>query len=140
MIAPRVGWDDYVHLAFDEIRHYSRRSMQVARWLTAAVEDLLTLAPGDRRGVLQEQLDLSSERCIGSSTTPWTTRRSVTSYAGCERRPPFDDFRLQRPSEREGPLRPHATCRLEPAPDAPDRRQRNTRPISSRPCTSSPVT
>ena len=53
-----MTWGDYVHLAFDEIRMAGAGSPQVARRLRAALEDLLTVAPQERRKPLQEQLDL----------------------------------------------------------------------------------
>ena len=51
-----LSWDDYVHLAFDEIRLAGAGSPQVARRLHAAIADLLTITPADRRPVLKEQL------------------------------------------------------------------------------------
>ena len=51
-------WEDYVHLAFDEIRIAGAGSPQVARRLHAALEDLLTVAPQERKQCLQEQLVL----------------------------------------------------------------------------------
>jgi uncharacterized membrane protein len=51
-------WDDYVHLAFDEIRMAGAGSPQVARRLRAALEDLLAIAPQERKASLQDQLDL----------------------------------------------------------------------------------
>ncbi|MEP7179042.1 MAG: DUF2254 domain-containing protein [Pseudonocardiales bacterium] len=53
-----MTWEAYVHLAFDEIRLAGAGSPQVARRMQAALRDLLTIAPPDRRDVLQEQLDL----------------------------------------------------------------------------------
>lgn len=58
IVAPRFSWDDYVRLAFDEIRHYSGRSIQVTRRLTGAVEDLLAVAPPPRRPALEQQREL----------------------------------------------------------------------------------
>ena len=55
---PSMTWEDYVHLAFDEIRMAGAGSPQVARRLRAALEDLLTVAPQERKRALQEQLDL----------------------------------------------------------------------------------
>lgn len=60
IIAPRFSWDDYVRLAFDEIRHYGGRSIQVTRRLTGAVEDLLTVTPEGRRPALEQQRELLS--------------------------------------------------------------------------------
>ncbi len=52
-----MSWDDYVHLAFDEIRLAGAGSPQVARRMHAALEDLLTIAPPDRKSALKQQLD-----------------------------------------------------------------------------------
>jgi uncharacterized membrane protein len=53
-----MTWEDYVHLAIDEIRMAGAGSPQVARCLRAALQDLLTIAPPERQVVLKEQLDL----------------------------------------------------------------------------------
>ena len=58
LITPSMAWEDYVHLAFDEIRMAGAGSPQVARRLRAALEDLLTVAPLERKCALREQLDL----------------------------------------------------------------------------------
>jgi uncharacterized membrane protein len=51
-------WEDYVHLAFDEIRIAGAGSPQIPRRLRAALEDLLAIAPAERKRALQEQLEL----------------------------------------------------------------------------------
>ena len=53
-----MTWEDYVHLAFDEIRMAGAGSPQVARRLRAALEDLLTITPEERQNALKEQLTL----------------------------------------------------------------------------------
>jgi uncharacterized membrane protein len=58
LVTSVVTWEDYVHLAFDEIRMAGAGSPQVARRLRAALEDLLTVAPQERKHCLQHQLDL----------------------------------------------------------------------------------
>jgi hypothetical protein len=45
LVVPTLGWDGFVRLAFDEIRLAGAGSPQVTRRLTAALEDLLTIAP-----------------------------------------------------------------------------------------------
>jgi uncharacterized membrane protein len=55
---PTLDWDGYVRLAFDEIRLAGAGSPQVARRLRAALEDLKTVVPPDRRAALDRQLDL----------------------------------------------------------------------------------
>ena len=58
LVTPSMSWDDYVHLAFDEIRIAGAGSPQIARRLRAALEDLLAMAPQERKKPLQAQLDL----------------------------------------------------------------------------------
>ncbi len=58
LVMPAMTWEDYVHLAFDEIRMAGARSPQIARRLRAALEDLLTVAPPDRECALKKQLNL----------------------------------------------------------------------------------
>ncbi len=58
LVTQSMTWDDYVHLAFDEIRMAGAGSPQVARRLRAALDDLLTIAPHERKRSLQQQLDL----------------------------------------------------------------------------------
>ncbi|HEX2363298.1 MAG TPA: DUF2254 family protein, partial [Jiangellaceae bacterium] len=58
LIVPSMDWDAYVHLAFDEIRLAGAGSPQVPRRLRAALEDLIEVAPPERREVLRRQLDL----------------------------------------------------------------------------------
>ena len=53
-----MTWDAYVHLAFDEIRLAGAGSPQVSRRLKAALTDLRSIAPPERVGVLDEQLEL----------------------------------------------------------------------------------
>ncbi len=58
LIVPAMDWDDFVHLAFEEIRLAGAASPQVTRKLQAALEDLKRVAPQDRQAVLDEQLEL----------------------------------------------------------------------------------
>ncbi len=58
LVIPSMDWDAYVHLAFDEVRLAGAGSPQVTRRLVAALEDLLAIAPAQRRPVLDEQLEL----------------------------------------------------------------------------------
>jgi uncharacterized membrane protein len=53
-----LRWDDYVLLAFEEIRLAGASSPPVARRLQSALDDLLSVAPADRRAALLEQLSL----------------------------------------------------------------------------------
>lgn len=58
LVTQSMTWEQYVHLAFDEIRIAGAGSPQVARRLHAALEDLQTIAPPGRKRPLQDQLDL----------------------------------------------------------------------------------
>jgi uncharacterized membrane protein len=54
---PVRSWDDYVLLAFEEIRLAAASSPQIARRLRAALLDLKTVASPERQPALDEQLD-----------------------------------------------------------------------------------
>ena len=58
LTVPMVGWDDYVWLAFTELRVAGAGSPQIPRRIRAAIEDLLEIAPPDRRPPLEQQLQL----------------------------------------------------------------------------------
>jgi uncharacterized membrane protein len=58
LTVPVMSWEAYVHLVFDEVRLAGIESPQVTRRLVAALDDLLTIAPPERRPPLQRQLDL----------------------------------------------------------------------------------
>ena len=58
LITPTIPWETYVQLAFDEIRHYGKHSLQVASRLKAMLEDLVDVAPLERRPPLERQLRL----------------------------------------------------------------------------------
>lgn len=64
---PAMQWEAYVHLAFDEIRLAGAQSPQVARRLRAALDDLVAVAPPERRAPLEEQLELL--RCAVESSS-----------------------------------------------------------------------
>ena len=58
LVTKQQGWEDYVHLAFDEIRMAGAGSPPVARRLAAALRDLRSIALPERLAVLDEQLAL----------------------------------------------------------------------------------
>jgi uncharacterized membrane protein len=58
LTVPTMSWEAYVHLAFDEIRLVGAGSPQISRRLNAALTDLRSVAPAERRQVLDEQLEL----------------------------------------------------------------------------------
>src|SRR5688500_11031958 len=52
------NWEDFVHLAFWEIRHYGAENIQVARRLRAMGENLIQSLPEYRHAALQQELAL----------------------------------------------------------------------------------
>ena len=52
------NWDDFVELAFREIRLYGAENFQIARRLRAMVEGLAADLPEERRPALLHELDL----------------------------------------------------------------------------------
>jgi uncharacterized membrane protein len=58
LIVHEVTWDEYVELATSEIRLYGSSSLQVHRRLRAMLDDLRSVAQGDRLPSLDRQLDL----------------------------------------------------------------------------------
>jgi uncharacterized membrane protein len=58
VIAPVMGWDDYVQLAFVEIRMAGAPSPQVARRLKEVLDDLIACAPQGRRPPLERERSL----------------------------------------------------------------------------------
>jgi uncharacterized membrane protein len=58
-------WDDFLSLAFDEIRYYGATSIQVMRRMKALVHDLISILPEERQPALrhwQERLQLTVAR------------------------------------------------------------------------------
>ena len=58
VIFPTPNWDDFVQLAFREIRLYGAENFQVARRLRAMVNNLVEILPESRRSALRVELDL----------------------------------------------------------------------------------
>jgi len=52
------NWQDFVHLAFCEIRHFGAEQMQIARRLRAMIENLVRALPEHRNAALRQELDL----------------------------------------------------------------------------------
>ncbi len=67
LVVPTLDWDAYVHLAFVEIRQAGARSPQVSRRLAAALDDLLAIAPPDRRPVLESERDALARNTAGEN-------------------------------------------------------------------------
>jgi len=52
------NWEDFVHLAFSEIRYYGAGNLQIVRRLRAMIEDLIETLPERRHPCLQQQLEI----------------------------------------------------------------------------------
>lgn len=76
---PVMDWEAYVHLVFDEIRVAGARSPQVTRRLLAALEDLLGIAPPDRRAALEEQRALLRDELSDENTDERVRRFGLTA-------------------------------------------------------------
>ncbi len=62
VVVPRVTWDDYVHLALDEIRHWGAKSIQVHKRIASMLDDLAGVVGPERCMVLEEQKRLLDAR------------------------------------------------------------------------------
>lgn len=85
LAVPAARWDDYVSLAFDEVRQYGHSSVQVARRLRATVDDLLTIAPLERRRALEREqrlLQLSVARSFPDLEDQQTAEHPDTQGLG----------------------------------------------------------
>jgi uncharacterized membrane protein len=62
LVVPFPAWEDFLTLAFDEIRGYGADSVQVMRRMKALAADLISALPAERHGPLrrqQQRLDAS---------------------------------------------------------------------------------
>jgi uncharacterized membrane protein len=53
LVVPFPAWEDFLRLAFDEIRSYGASSVQVMRRMNALVSDLIAVVPEERRASLR---------------------------------------------------------------------------------------
>ena len=58
VVFPTPNWDDFVQLAFREIRLYGAENFQIARRLRAMIDNLVATLPESRRRALRQELDL----------------------------------------------------------------------------------
>jgi uncharacterized membrane protein len=82
LVVAQPGWHVYVALAFEEIRHYGRDSVQVLRRLRSAAENLLAELPEDRHGPLERQLSLIDDAIERSF--PTDAERDVARHADAQ--------------------------------------------------------
>jgi uncharacterized membrane protein len=77
LLVKTMSWDNYVHLAFDEIRLAGATSPQVSRRLVAALIDLRRIALPERIEALDEQLGLLRAATIEAMDDPRDARRAL---------------------------------------------------------------
>lgn len=77
LVTRTMAWEDYVHLAFDEIRVAGAGSPQVVRRLHAALKDLIAIAPQGRKAALREQLELLKSLAKREIDEPSDLQRSL---------------------------------------------------------------
>ena len=53
LVVPHPSWEDFVTLAFDEIRYYGATSVQVMRRMRALAADLIAALPAERHATLR---------------------------------------------------------------------------------------
>ncbi|HEY8277653.1 MAG TPA: DUF2254 domain-containing protein [Methyloceanibacter sp.] len=58
VIFPTPNWDDFVQLAFREIRLYGAGNFQIARRFRAMIDNLVATLPESRRPALRQELEL----------------------------------------------------------------------------------
>lgn len=58
---PALSWEGFVKLSFEEIRRAGAASPQITRRLSSAIDDLLEIAPAERRPALDQQRALLQE-------------------------------------------------------------------------------
>jgi uncharacterized membrane protein len=56
------NWEDFVHLAFTEIRFYGAANIQIARRVRAMIMNLANTLPAKRHLALRQELDLLDRR------------------------------------------------------------------------------
>jgi uncharacterized membrane protein len=90
LIFPMPSWEDYLALAFDEIRHYGAASVQVVRRLRSALVGLADSVTGDTRiGAVQrylQKLDLTIDRSMLTADDQETARQEDRQGLGLSRR------------------------------------------------------
>ena len=89
LIFPTPTWEDFVMLAFDEIRLYGINSFQVMRRLRTALYDLARAVPTERQKALRhyiEHLDITVKRSIKDIEDQTTALQQDRQGLGLSRR------------------------------------------------------
>jgi len=76
--ARQITWEGYVRLAFEELSLAGAGSPQVTRKLKAALLDVREIAPPERVGVVDHQLDLLTTSTRGAVESDWDVEFALT--------------------------------------------------------------
>jgi uncharacterized membrane protein len=64
------NWEDYVHLAFSEIRSCGSNNLQIVRRLRAMIDNLVRTLPGQCHAPLQQELSLLDREIVRNFVYP----------------------------------------------------------------------
>jgi uncharacterized membrane protein len=64
------NWDDFVHMAFTEIRACGANNVQIARRMRAMLENLARTLPESRHAALRQQLELLDRTLVDTYRFP----------------------------------------------------------------------
>ena len=90
VIFPTPTWEDFLSLAFDEIRFYGATSLQVTRRLRAALRDLSRVVPPSRQRAIQkyiEHLNVTVKNSIHDAEDLTTALQEDRQGLGLSRKP-----------------------------------------------------
>jgi uncharacterized membrane protein len=90
VIFPTPTWEDFLSLAFDEIRFYGATSLQVTRRLRAALRDLSRVVPPSRQRAIQkyiEHLNVTVKNSIRDAEDLTTALQEDRQGLGLSRKP-----------------------------------------------------
>jgi len=89
LVYPTPTWDDFLSLAFDEIRYFGANSLQIARRLGALLDDLQRVLPPPRRDAVARylsRLDLSVGRSFPDAGDQSEARKFDRQGLGASRK------------------------------------------------------
>jgi uncharacterized membrane protein len=90
LVISEPRWEDFVILAFDEIRHFGATSVQVMRRMRALISDLISVLPDERHPALrhyQERLDSTIARSFDDAAEKLGASIEDRQGLGVPRRP-----------------------------------------------------
>jgi uncharacterized membrane protein len=89
LVFPAATWEDFLSLAFDEIRFYGATSLQVVRRLRTALYDLYRVVPPSRQNAIRhyiEHLDVTVKNSISDSEDLTTALQQDRQGLGLSRK------------------------------------------------------